>query len=369
MGHIKRVGNKKYKITIEAGIDPATGKRQRRSKTVNCTKEQAQRIMIKMVDSDDDYSRGHNVSLKEYLYKWIDDYENNISEITATNYRSIIKHHLVPALGKLKLADIKPAHILKYQTEKLDHGRLQGEGGLSKRSVQAHHRLLNLALKQAISPYRLIKSNPCAPINAPSPDKPKVYTLTKEDAQIVLDAIDNSLFYTLIYTALFTGVRRSELLGLKWKDINLKQKIMEIKRGAKELKGGGITDKKLKNDSSMRQIAMSESLTNVLKDHKKERAQITSKDTHVFLTPSGTRVRPNYLTKKFIDLARTCGYHNTRLHDLRHTHATWLLEEGVNPKIVQERLGHASIETTLNIYSHVSMKEQRKAADKLERLF
>ena len=222
-----------------------------------------------------------------------------------------------------------------------------------------------MALKHAVNLYELIKKNPCDPVQAPSPNRNSGRSLSREDASLILDSIDDILLFTLFYVALYTGMRRSEITGLKWKDINLNNKTINVRRS------GGIVDgvfvyKNLKNNSSKRQIAMSNSLVDKLKKYKVKRAAFSDKETSVFLTPDGIPVRPDYLTSKFKKIFIGLEMPEYKFHDLRHTHATWLLEEGINPKIVQKRLGHSRIETTLDIYSHVSLNEQRKAAEKFD---
>ena len=365
MGHIQRIEKNKYKILIEAGVDPSTGKRKRISKTITGTKEQAQILLAKMLNSDFNYSQGKEIKLKDYLSDWVDNYSINISERTANGYRAIIRNHLIPALGALKLSEIKPAHIIQYQQQKLENGCLNKKGGLSKRTVQSHHRLLSLALKQAVSPYGLIDSNPCSPVKAPSPKTKMANHFSREEANIILNSIDDILLYTIFYLALFTGMRRGEIVGLKWEDINFNNKLIEVRRSA-NFKNKKFNYKDLKTESSRRQIAISDKLIDVLKKYKKERASFSKDKQAVFLTPEGKIVRPDYLTRKFKKIFIKLGMPNKRFHDIRHTHATWLLEEGINSKIVQKRLGHARVETTLNIYSHITLDEQRKAAEKFD---
>jgi len=366
MGHIRRLGKQKYVITVECGVDPATGKRSRKTKTIKGTKEQAKIVMGKMLEKEkSELMADTNITLKNYLREWIDNHQNNISDVTTKDYRSIIENHLIPSLGELKLKDIKPTHIIKYQNEKLENGRLNGSGGLSKRSVQAHHRLLSLALKHAVNPFNYITSNPCKPVQAPSPSKNKVKPFTRKEANHILNSLDDILLYTIFHLALHTGMRRSEITGLKWKDLNLPQKLLEVRRSGRIFEGEFIY-KKLKNDSSRRQIALTSSSLEVLKKFKKKKGAFSHKEQALFLTPEGHPVRPDYLTMKFKKICKSLNINGKRFHDLRHTHATWLLEEGVNPKVVQKRLGHARVETTLNIYSHVSLNEQRKAAEKFE---
>lgn len=366
MGNIQKIDTKKYRIRVEAGIDPSTGNRKRLSKTIYGTKQQAMKVLAKMEkNKNTDYHKGNELKLKDYLNKWIKNYSSNIAQSTTKDYISIIENHLIPSLGELKLNEINYGHIIEYQNQKLKNGNLKTGKGLSNRSVQAHHRLLSLALKQAVNLYELIEKNPCDPVQAPTPNKNSGKSLSREDASLILNSIEDILLYTIFFVALYTGMRRSEITGLKWKDINFNNKTISVRRSGGII-NGEFSYKKLKNDSSRRQVAMSNSLIKELKKFKAKRGAFAAKESAVFLTPDGKPVKPDYLTSKFKSIFKQLEMPEYKFHDLRHTHATWLLEEGINPKIVQKRLGHSRIETTLDIYSHVSLNEQRKAAEKFD---
>ena len=164
-----------------------------------------------------------------------------------------------------KLKDIEERHIIKYQNDKLQNGRVDGNGGLSKRSVQYHHRVLSQALKHAVFPYKLIENNPCRSINAPSPKNTEFFPLSQNQANKLLDSLKNNLsFYTLIYLALYTGLRRGELLALRWKDIDLDNKRLFVKRSVAEIWGEGLIYKEPKNENSKRAVDFDEDVANIL---------------------------------------------------------------------------------------------------------
>lgn len=124
------------------------------------------------------------ITANQYLNEWLKEYaENNVSENTFYTYNLIVKKHLNPYLSRLKLSELQPWHIIKYQNDKLDHGKISNTEGLSKRSVQHHHRVLSQALKHVVHTYKILDNNPCNSVTAPSPDKPNIYPLTKQDAK------------------------------------------------------------------------------------------------------------------------------------------------------------------------------------------
>lgn len=224
MAHLVNMGNKKWRIAIELGRDPRTGKRKRKYKTFHGTKKEAELEKLKMINKYKDGAPTEDITVRDYLLKWLREYiKGKVAHTTYKDYEISIKKHLIPGLGRLKLKNLHARHIIKYQNDKLENGRLDGKGGLSNRSVQKHHRLLSQSLKNAVSPYEYINKNPCNGVKAPSPKPPEITPLTHKQAAKLLDLIEYDVnFYTLVYFDLYTGLRRDELLALKWKDIDFK---------------------------------------------------------------------------------------------------------------------------------------------------
>lgn len=372
MAHLKRMERKKWRIAIELGEDPKTGRRKRKYKTVNGTKKEAQKIMLEMVNKyeNGDFHKVEDITVKEFFIKWLKEYcKNNVAKNTYRDYEGVMKNHVIPDLGNLKLRDLQARHIIKYQNEKLENGRLDGSGGLSKRTVQNHHRIMSEALKHAVYPYKYIESNPCNGVKAPSPSKPDVNPFSDKEKETILKEIKNDLFlYSIVYIDLYTGLRRGEILAIKWEDINFKEQGIYIQRSVVELRGEGLNFKKPKNESSIRNIYIDKDIIKLLKKLKKHHLKINHEKNLVFTFEDGSIIRPDYITKKFKKILCKLGIRNHRFHDLRHTHATDLLKAGVNPKIVQERLGHHDIAVTLDIYSHVIPSMQENAIKKLKKL-
>lgn len=164
MAHLRKRGDKKWQIILNVGIDPKTGKAKRKTKVIKASKTKAKEIMHKLAVKyeNDVYNEKIEITLEKYLKRWLKEQcQDNLAKRTYNDYEGVVSNHIIPALGKLKLKDISPQHIIKYQKDKLDNGRLNGEGGLSKRTVQNHHRILSKALSDAIMPYQMLDSNPC----------------------------------------------------------------------------------------------------------------------------------------------------------------------------------------------------------------
>jgi integrase len=200
-------------------------------------------------------------------------------------------------------------------------------------------------------------------------------TWNEDDITRFLEVAKDSPYYELFYLALFTGMRRSELLGLKWGDVDFIMSQIYVSRSLHHLKDGSYIFTEPKSAKSRRTIALSPSTTLLLKEHhekqKLERVMLgiplTDSDL-VFSTLEGKRLRPNTITRAWTTLAARAGLKAIRLHDARHTHASIMLKQGIHPKIVQERLGHASIQMTLDTYSHVAPGLQEAAANRFDEL-
>ena len=200
-------------------------------------------------------------------------------------------------------------------------------------------------------------------------------TWDEDDIARFLEAAKDSQYYVLFYTTLFTGMRRSELLALRWCDVDLIFSQISVSRSLHHLKDGSYVFTQPKSAKSRRTIALSPSAILILKEHKDsqevQRAMLgisLKDDDLVFSTVEGKPLRPNTVSRAWTIMAARSGLKVIRLHDARHTHASLMLKQGVHPKIVQERLGHATIAVTLDTYSHVAPGLQEAAAAGFDKL-
>ena len=364
---IRKRGNS-YAIFISLGKDPLTGKYNYHWETVRGTKKEAEKRRIELLHQLDSgaFIRPSRTTFAEYLERWLTDYARpNISARSYERYAGIIKKYLIPEMGNIPLTQLRPEHIQRHYTN------IRSQG-LKPETIRFHHCVIHKALQTAIK-WGLLHRNAADGVDAPSKGHTEMQTWDDFEVRQFLDAAKDSVYYALFHTALFTGMRRSELLGLKWADVDLQQ--VSVSRALHQLKDGSYIFTQPKSEKSKRTIALSPSSVLVLAEHKERQQAVRTmlgetlaKDDLVFSTPQGSPLRPNTITRAWTTLAAKAGVKPIRLHDARHTHASLMLKQGIHPKIVQERLGHSTISMTLDIYSHVAPGLQEAAARSFDSL-
>ena len=377
-GHITKRGKDSYTIVLDLGRDPETGKRKQQWVSIKGTKKDAEKRLSELLHQLDTgtFMRPTKTTLAEYLERWLKDYVwPNLAPRTAEGYETIIRQHLIPELGNYPLTHLKPEHLQKYYTEMLNSGRCNISGGLSAQTVRHHHTALHKALQTAVE-WGLLGRNVADAVRPPRAQRSEMRTWDEGDISRFLQATKDTPYYALFYLALFTGMRRSELLALRWQDLDLLLCQVSVNRSLHHLRDGSYVFTEPKSARSRRTIALSPSSVQVLQDHYEKRKLeqtmlgIPLKDDDlVFSTPDGKPLRPNRVTRAWTMLAARAGVKVIRLHDARHTHASLMLKQGIHPKIVQERLGHSTIAVTLDTYSHVAPGLQEAAAKRFDEAF
>lgn len=373
---IERNGSLRLKVSL--GKNPQTGRYESYYETFHGNTTEARKRLREILTELDKgiFVKPGKTTVTEYLSHWLKDYAfPNLSPKTAEGYESIITRHIIPALGRFPLAQLRPDNIQKYIGEKLSKGRVKDSSALSARTVRHHIICLHTAFEQAVKMGMLVR-NPVDAVTIPRPDHHEMRTMDETDIHIVLEMARSTPYYTFYYMALFTGMRRSELLALRWQDIDLDLLQISVSKSLHTTKGGKVILRQTKTEKSRRLVALSPSTAIVLREHREslnktreslDYPELTNTD-YVFCQFDGKPLLPNTVTHNWIKLARKCGLRGVRLHDARHTHASYMLKQGVHPKIVQERLGHSSIQITLDTYSHVAPGMQEAAAEKFDEI-
>jgi len=377
-GHIIKRYKNSYTIVLNLGHDPATGKRKQQWISVKGTKKEAEKRLAELLHQLDTgmFMKPGKTTLTEYLERWLKDYAwPNLAPRTAEGYGTIIRQHLIPKLGNLLLTQVKPEHLQKYYSEMLNSGRCNSSRGLSAQTVRHHHTALHKALQTAVE-WGLLSRNVADAVRPPRAERPEMRTWGEDDITHFLEAAKHTPYYALFYTALFTGMRRSELLALHWQDVDFILSQVYVSRSLHQLRDGSYVFRPTKTAKGRRTVALPPSAILVLNEHRgkqeRDRAMLgisLKDDDLVFSALNGKPIRPNTITRAWPMLAVRAGLKAIRLHDARHTHASLMLKQGIHPKIVQERLGHSTIAITLDTYSHVSPGLQQAAAKSFDEIF
>jgi len=397
-------------------IDPGTGKSKRKS-SFGKTKAE---VLAKMQENQQLKTTGRlteqsKLTLGEWMDTWLEDYKKDSLKLsTYDSYCRLIKTHIKPKLGGLKIINIKTNDLQKFYKDRLENGRknpiiTKNEDGtevknykLSTRTVKYLHTILQEALDQAVN-ENIIYSNPATNTVQPRQVCKEIHPLNTEQVQKFLEAIKDDWLYPLYLTELGTGLRRGELLGLMWDDINWENGTANIKRSLLDIKGKPYLQEDVKTKTSKRNVRLPGEVVKELKKLKKQQESgsvvlkkqgnvitiirvdpsaveqgedqdtnqtVTDKTNNGFLFcwPDGKHVSPNYCYNHFKALLKQSGLPSVRFHDLRHSFATMLLEQGEDITTISKLLGHHSISITMDIYAHLTEAMQKNAANKLDEI-
>jgi integrase len=364
-GHIRKRGHR-WLVVVYHGRD-AEGKKRYRwfSHPTRRTAEGHLTQLLAQAQAGDGLPPSR-LKLSQFLESWLSDYaEGHVGPTTLAGYRIIVRRHLVPALGHVPLSRLTAQTIQGYLTRMLQSGR-------SSTTALHHYRLLHQALKHAYR-WGLIARNPADLVDAPSMRKAPMRVWDEEQTRLFLaEARRSSRFYALYLTAVLTGMRRGELLGLRWRDVDMLLGTISVQQTFYRL-GKQQLFQEPKTQTSRRRVDLPQALVAELAALRKEQQRLSAllgdeyKDHDlVFAQSNGKPLHGGNLSRRdFPAIQKNAKLPRIRFHDLRHCHATQLLRAGVNPKVVQERLGHATPAFTLAVYSHTLPGMQAAAAQTL----
>ena len=267
-----------------------------------------------------------------------------------------VRVHINPAIGRIKLKDLRPQDLQSFYSAKI-------ASGLSKRTVQLLHTTLRTALKQGVK-WGVVARNVTDLVQAPRPVKKAAPFYTKEQLNTFLGAVKNHRWYLIYLLLVYGGFREGEVLGIHYEDCDMVNKVINVRHTVITLKSGLVIGEP-KTKTSKRAVTLPKIAYDELKKHLD---QLDRNQGLIFTTGTGSPISPRNLIRDFKKAISTVGLPDLNIHGLRHSHASLLLAAGVNPKMVQERLGHASIALTLSTYSHTIPSMQHEVADRLDEI-
>jgi integrase len=370
-GHIKQRAKGSWSIVITLGRDRVTGKLNQQWHTVRGTKKEAESKLRELLDALEKgtFVKPSKMTVGEWLESWLESYVKvNCALRTYDGYHSVVKNHLVPSLGMIPLTQLKPQQIQQYYSKVFAEGK-----GLSAATVLHIHRILYQALKYAMR-QGMLMHNAADLVDPPRGKKSKMRTLIPSEVAKLLETTRDSVYYPIYFTAINTGLRQSELLGLRWRDVDLDMAALSVNQVLYKRRRVCIF-KEPKSEHSRRRLDLSPSLALYLRKYRAQKeaeyaalGKTLADDDLVFSRVDGTAVDPGTLTHHFADTVRRLGFARVRFHDLRHSFASLMLLAGVHPKVVSDMLGHASVAFTLDTYSHVIGGLQKSAMLKLDEM-
>lgn len=379
VGHIRQRSKGSFEVRYSLGTDPATGRRRIMTATVPGSLKDAKRELRRLLRTLDtgEHVDPSSMTVRQWLTRWLCIVREEVSPKSFERYADIVEGLVMPALGNLQLTKLTPAHIQVCYNAWASGGRRDGKpGGLSPRTRRHIHRILKAALGRAVE-QQILARNPADAFKKrlPKVERCEMATLTTEESKRLLGALRHTRVYWPALLALATGMRRGEILALRWRHLDLDRGIVRVMESLEQTRMA-LRFKAPKTNRA-RAITLPafaiEQLRRLRLEQAEELLTIGARltgDTLLCSRADGMPLQPRSLTHEFTRLVRRMKeLPRVRFHDLRHSHATQLLLAGVHPKVAQERLGHSTITTTLDLYSHVTETMQEEAATRLDAAF
>jgi integrase len=368
-GTIYKRKNGRWCGQVTIGTDPKTGNPIRKTFYGDKRKDVARQMTeLKQQLFDGSYIKQSEITVEEWFTQWNKGRKNTVAYSTYRVYGSLIRNHIAKEIGDIKLKDLKTRHLQEILNDRFDKGLKSG-------SIKLLHAIVNRSLKQAVK-ERIVHSNPAQAVEVPKKqEEDKLHTWNKKQVNKFLARASDHRYYMVFFLAVNTGMRKGELLGIKWEDIDFNKKRIEVKRQAIRTDKGTIL-KKPKTKAGNRIIPVTDNVIKKLKKHKIRQSEnklalgsnYKDKDL-VNCNKIGDLINPVTAYTEFKEIIRSIKLPDIRLHDLRHTFSTLFLEAGGNIKTLQQILGHSSISVTMDTYSHVTDEMLDSAAKNIVSMY
>lgn len=371
-------------LRIDMGTDPETGKRVQKSISTKCTKKpDAQLVQLEIMDKLNKgiYTDSKEITFVDFMDDWLESKcKKNIQLTTYESYRCVFDGYIKPYFkaSKIKLQELQPIHLEKYYSYLLTKGRKTIRGnqsaGLSPNTIQKHHANISKCLDYALK-NQLVVRNVALAVEIPKKTRFKGQAYNANQLKELIAITKDQPIQVAIILASSLGLRRGEVCGLKWQNVDFDKELISIEDTRTRYSSAEIV-KDTKNLSSERVLPMPDFLIDYLKGVKKKQKEMQLlcgsgyiKTDYVCTMPDGNPLKVNYISQKFKAIIDGSDLPKIRYHDLRHTNATLLLQKNLNIKWVSEWLGHSTITTTMDIYAHVTHEMKKEVADEVNNIF
>lgn len=368
-GSIRKRSDGRWEGRYTAGRDPETGRPVYKNvlgKTQAEVKEKLKQAIEENAELD--FSKAGQYTVGQWMDVWFENCAKiKVRPSSHQTYRGYVDHHIKPYIGDIQLNRLTSLDLQRLYKKLLGSGRVdrieaeKQPKGLSPKTVRNINQIISSALNFT-KEQKLIIANPTDSCVLPKLEHKETKTLTAEQLTAFLQEAKASSVYEMYYIELATGLRRGELLGLKWEDIDLEQAVIRVRRQVARI-NGEIIEAPLKTKNSYRTISIGGNAVGILKQQKEK-----SHSEYVFPSPTGGPISPDSVLQKLHRVLKRANLPKVRFHDLRHTFATLALQNGVDVKTVSGMLGHYSAGFTLDTYAHVTTAAQRQAANTMGNL-
>lgn len=360
-------GNVTYQITLELDRDPITGVRHRRYHTVHGTKREAQEVLKKLLLNPDENLNAvqSSVRLREWMRVWLDEYLPHIAQTTRDGYEEKIRNHISPVLGGTPINQLDATQIQRFINSRIDRG-------MAPKSIRALYNNLNASLNKAVQ-LKILGHNPCTGVVLPKLKRYQSEVYDAEQIQHLLEMAkqDSISAYAICILGALLGLRRGEMTALRWEQVDFVNKKVTICENRVQ-SSKGVIEKAPKSESGIRTITIGKKALDALRYIKDFYDDACRNNPwfhgagYVLFKEDGQPYRPDCITQLWGRFIQRTDLPYIRLHDLRHTNATLLIANDVSARVVQHRLGHADVSTTLQRYVHVQPAMDEAAADKID---
>lgn len=371
-GNITRRGKSSWRLKFDVGTDPATAKRLTRFVTVRGKRQDAEKELSRLVSAayDGTLVEPSKVTVAEYLRAWLAG-PHGLSPKSAERYLQLIEQQIIPHLGAYPLQKLKPAHVDDWHATLIRAGGKDGRP-LSARTVSQAHRILHRGLARAVA-IEALSRNVASVVPPPPVEHNEVEILAAEQMVEVLEKLHGHPLYSIGAIALATGMRRGELLAVRWSDVDLEGAVLRVERSLEDTKAG-LRFKSPKTRNGRRSISLPSNAVDVLRAHRRQQLELRvalglgkpNKNALVFCTEDGSPLSPGYVSGAWRTAVLSRKLPKVTFHALRHSHASALIASGLDVVTVSRRLGHASPVVTLTVYAHLFHKTDAAAADAIE---